>query len=248
MQLYKFILLGFVLTCMTFACKTEEDKYSTDLDHDYMALEVGKYIIYEVDSTIFDPTGDSLIAYSTTFFKEEIVDTIHDNNGLPLYKTERYKRKLVSDPWQVTKVFTQAIDGTQGIVTEDNLRFIKMAFPIRVNNSWNGLVHFNPSLIVTVAGESIQMFKGWNYRILSVDEPETVGDFQLENVMTLREADDENLIEKRFSHEKYARGIGLVFRERWILDTQCIEGCEGMTWEEKAEKGFIMRQTMIDHN
>ncbi len=242
-------LLFFIVVLFFFqSCKTEKDTFNTDLGHDYLALEVGKYITYEVDSTIFDPTGDSLIAYSKTYFKEEIVDTLHDNNEHVLYRTERYERRELGASWQVTKVFTQSIQDNQGIVTEDNLRFIKMGFPVRENNSWDGLVHFDPSLIVIVAGESLQMFKGWDYRIESVDEAESVGAFPFENVMTLREADNENLIELRVSREKYAKGIGLVYRERWILDTQCIDGCTGMTWEEKAEKGFILRQTIIDHN
>ncbi len=230
------------------SCKTEKDNYDTDLGYGYMALEVGKYIVYEVDSTIYDPTGDSLIAYSKTYFKEEIIDTLLDNNENVLYRTERFERKELGAPWQVTKVFTQSIQDNQGIVTEDNLRFVKMGFPVRANNSWNGLVHFDPSLTVTVAGESIEMFKGWDYRIENADEAETIGAFQFENVMTLREADNDNLIELRVSREKYAKGVGLVYRERWILDTQCIEGCEGMAWEEKAEKGFITKQVIIDHN
>jgi hypothetical protein len=67
-------------------------------------------------------------------------------------------------------------------------------------------------------------------------------------VVTVQNADSENLIELRLAHEKYARGVGLVYRELWILDTQCIEDCIGMTWEQKAEKGFILKQTLIDHN
>jgi hypothetical protein len=67
-------------------------------------------------------------------------------------------------------------------------------------------------------------------------------------VLTVREADSENLIELRRSRVKYAKGIGLVYRELWVLDTQCIEQCDGKPWEEKAEKGFILSQTITAHN
>ena len=237
-----------VLAALFPACKTEEDDFEQDYGYEYFPLEIGKFIVYEVDSTIFDPTADTMVFSTKTFVKEEIVDTLLDNLGNVLYRTERSQRKAEGQPWQIQKVLTQSIQANQAIRTEDNLRFIKLAFPLRQNNGWDGLVHIDPGLIVIVAGESIEAFKGWDYRIESVGEPDTVGLFQLNEVATLREADSENLIELRVSREKYAKGIGLVYREQWILDTQCIDDCIGQTWEEKAEKGFILKQTIISHN
>ena len=61
-------------------------------------------------------------------------------------------------------------------------------------------------------------------------------------------SNSENVIELRFAKEQYAKNIGLIAKEYLILDTQCIEDCIGMTWEEKAEQGFILRMKMIDYN
>ncbi|HFA50016.1 MAG TPA: hypothetical protein ENJ95_13490 [Bacteroidetes bacterium] len=278
------------------SCKTEEDTYSPDFGFDYLELRVGKYIVYEVDSTIYDPTGDTSVFFSKTFFKEEITDTLLDNNGEILYRTERFERKAEGDPWQVTKVFTQSVQGSQGIITEDNLRFVKMNFPPRKFASWDGTVHFDNSIIVSVAGESLEMFKGWRSRITELGEPDSIGNFVFDNVLTLREADNESNIEYRYSIEKYAKGIGLAYRERWILDTQkcqedcqvfennfndciadcialipsptqadstqcesqcggefldfnlCQENCNALPWDEKAQKGFILKQTIIEFN
>lgn len=241
-------MVTLLLGCLAQSCETETDDYQSGPGPEYFPLEVGKYKIYEVDSTIFDPTGDSLIAFSKTFFKEEVVDTLTDNQGEIRYKVERYERNLETAPWQVTKVFTRSIHGNQAIETIDNLRFIKITFPVRKNNTWDGLVYFDPGLIVTVAGESIEMFKGWSYRVLDAGLPDSVGQFAFQDVATIQESDMENLIELRKSTEKYALGLGLVYRERWILDTQCIEDCEGLGWEEKAEKGFIVKQKIIGFN
>ncbi len=230
------------------SCETTPDDYQTDPGYEYFPLEVGKYAVYEVDSTIFDPTGDTMVFSSKTQVKEEVVDTISDNNGETLYKIERYQRQADTLPWQVSKVFTASIQDNKAILTEDNLRFIKLVFPARKNAAWNGHVHFNPSLIVTVAGESLEMFKGWAYKIEDIIEQDSVGNLAFDDVLTVREANNENLIELRRSNVKYARGIGLIYRELWILDTQCIEACEGQSWEEKAEKGFILKQRIIDHN
>ena len=311
MRPYLYIL--FAMTIIL-SCKTVKDDFDTDLGHGYMALEVGRFIEYKVDSTIFDPTGDSLVQFTHSFIRDVIVDTLRDNIGSLLFKTERYHRKNNSAPWQVQKVYTQSIQGNQGIVTEDNLRYIKLAFPIQVFNSWNPIVHIDPFTQFIVAGETLEHFKNgnWRTRILSADEPDTIGSFGFEEVLTLREVNtggytfDENtnrvvekndpndpspLIELRNSYEKYANGIGLVFRERWVLDSQkcfedcqpvndmynnclqeclmtttdsvqceincqsflfdyndCIDECNALPWDQKAQKGFIMRMTIIGHN
>ena len=44
------------------------------------------------------------------------------------------------------------------------------------------------------------------------------------------------------------KNVGLIFKEMKILDTQCIIDCEGQPWEQKAEKGFILRMEIISHN
>lgn len=231
-----------------FSCKTTADDYIADAGYDYFPLEVGKYKIYEVDSTIFDPTGDSMVILSRVLIKEEITDTLTDHNGNLLYRIERYQRKADTLAWQISKVFTASVQDNKAIVTEDNLRFIRMVFPPKERKSWNGNAHFNPTLIITVAGESLEMFKGWSYRIESQGVQDTVGTFIFDDVVTVQEADNENLIELRRAVAKYARGAGLVYRELWILDTQCIDACAGQYWEEKAEKGFILKQRLISYN
>ena len=57
-----------------------------------------------------------------------------------------------------------------------------------------------------------------------------------------------NLIELREAIEKYARNVGLIEKQMRILDTQCIIECEGEPWEVKAEKGFILKQRILEFN
>ncbi len=245
---FQFLPLGIFAALCFGACKETPDDYTTDLGLEYFPLEVGKFIEYEMDSTIFDPNGDTTVFFSKTRMKEEVVDTLTDNNSNLLFKIEQFERAADSLPWQIKKVLTASIQADEAIRTEDNLRFIKMPFPPKNGSNWNGNAHFDESLIVTVAGESLEMFKGWDYRIEQTGEPATVGSFQFDETVTVQEADNENLIELRRATATYAKGIGLVYRELWILDTQCIDDCVGKPWEEKAEKGFILKQTILNHN
>ncbi len=97
------------------------------------------------------------------------------------------------------------------------------------------------------------MFKGWDYEILSVDSSEVIGDINHDQVVTIQQANNDNVIELRYSQEKYAKGVGLVYRQREIMDSYCKyigtnELCIGLDWREKAGRGFIMRETLIAHN
>lgn len=230
------------------ACKTEPDDFDMDFGFDYFPLETGRSWTYQMDSTIYDPTGDSTILHSTYFLKEIVIDSFVDLTGSTVYRIEQYQRAADTLPWVISKVVTASLTNNQAQRVEDNFRFIKLTFPLRKNNFWDGNAFFDPGTTVTVAGETLEMFKSWSYRVLEKGHPDSVGDFSFPEVATIQNADSENLIELRLAHEKYARGVGLVYRELWILDTQCIEDCIGMSWEEKAEKGFILRQTLLEHN
>lgn len=230
------------------SCKDTPDDYQTVLGEEYFPLEVGKFVEYEMDSTIYDPNGDSTVSVSKTLLREEVVDTLVDNNGQLLYKVERYERASDTLPWVIKKVLSVSIQANQAIRSEDNLRFIKMTFPLKKGNSWDGNIHVQENMTVTVAGEVMEMFKGWNYKVTDLGEPVSVGSFQFDETLQIQEAENENLIELRRANAIYAKGIGLVYRELWILDTQCIDNCTGQPWEEKAEKGFILRQTILNHN
>jgi hypothetical protein len=97
-------------------------------------------------------------------------------------------------------------------------------------------------------------FINWGYEVDSIDIQAFVGPFSFDSTLLVTEADDSNIIEKRFSRARYAKHVGLVWREQWILDSQyCNQfpvpaDCETLPWEQKAEKGYILRQTVISFN
>lgn len=246
-----------MIFCLLSACKKLADPYQLADDIDYYPLFVGKYAIYELDSVIFNPTGEHLIDSIKTFVKEEIVDTLRDNEGNTLYKVEKFEKKDWDAPWELKKVLSLSLIDNQAFRTEDNLKYMPLVFPTRENKSWNGNTFFDELQVVSVAGETLEMFKGWSsHRMRNVGNAETIGNIDFQEVLTVSASNSEsNKIEHRSWMEKYARGAGLVYREIWILDTQC-EGCcngdfsicDGLLWEEKAEKGFILTQWILEHN
>ncbi len=245
-------VLFMLVVVSVFACKDKETIAPTDTDfgYDYFPLEIGKYWIYQIDSTIYDfgENDTQLITNSTTQVRERITDTLTDNLNRTVFRIERSERSTADDLWSITDIWVAVTEDEKAEKTEENLRFIKMVFPIAENQFWEGNRFIDETTIITVAGESLEIFKSWSSNVVSLDQAEQVGSFSFDRVLTISHADNENLIERRFAEEKYAHGVGLVARSMQILDTQCIADCEGQSWEEKAEKGFILKQTLLEHN
>jgi len=246
------IFLFIVIVVATFfgCSKTVVDDYQVDFGYDYFPIEIGKYRTYVVDSVLYD-IGDNeeiIVTNSTTYEMHLVSDTITDNLGRLGYKIERYTRTSDTLDWEIKDIWTtiRTNEGAEWI--EENLRFLKLVFPLKASVEWDGNQYIDITTIVPIAGESVEVFKSWSYEALSINESEAIDDMVFDSVATISQANSENLIELRYSQEKYAKDIGLIYREMKILDTQCIIPCENETWEEKAEKGFILTQQIIDYN
>lgn len=248
--------LGAFVLFFLFSCDGNISEPPQDKAYEYYPLKVGSYQVYQVDSVIFDPgIGGIEKEYISLQVKEVVVDTFRDETNVLMYKTERFERPDANHQWEIQSVFARGKDTDQAILVEENLRFIKFLFPPKEFKRWDGNVHFDEFLTVEIAGEPVQIYKSWEYEMLDVGQPLTQEPFQFDETTTVVNSDHENLIEYRYAVEKYARGVGLVYRELKILDTQCVDccnsdfsACENTPWEEKAEAGFILTQKLIDYN
>ncbi len=238
------------------SCTTEKfEPVNIDYGYEYFPLNTGAYWIYEVDSIIYDPAlGGTDVDTIRSFLKEEITGTLTDNTGQLVYRVEQTTRRSHDDPWQIQKAIVLSSDESRAFRIEDNLRFVKLVFPLKTNQRWDGHVFFDPSTKFSVAGESLELFKDWNYQVVAVGIETHLGNQSFDEVAVISMADSENLIERRLAVEHYAKGVGLVYRELTILDTQCTvcchlnyAQCQSLPWNEKAEKGFQLQQRLIEY-
>ena len=257
LQFFGWLLPALALLLSGACQKSEVETLERDYGYAYYPLEVGREYIYEVDSIVFREGAAGAIADSSrTLVRERIVDTLIDNTGATRYRIERYERHSPAEPWQIKRVGTAARSDRQAFRTEDNLRFIVLVFPLRAAVTWDGNRYLPDGVFFEGSSRLVDLFKGWSYEVQSVDAPATVGDLRFDAVSTISLADSENAIEYRRATEQYARGVGLIYREWIILDTQCrfcCNGdigaqCQGLPWQEKAENGFMLRQRVIDYN
>src|SRR5712675_1607520 len=84
-----------IMVLLTTACKKQTDKYPSDPVSAYTNLQVGKYVRYRLDSTIYVFFGqkDSIISYQA----KDVVDAqVTDAAGRPSWRVIRYLRDTAS--------------------------------------------------------------------------------------------------------------------------------------------------------
>ncbi len=238
------LLLLFALSLVSSCTNEIEDFKVKPLTNSYYPLRVGSSWTYELDSIIYDDKGATIDTFHG-IIKEVLSDSFVNSVGKTAYLIERYNKK--GNNWEVSDIWSTYKTENQALRSEDNLTFIKMVTPIDKKQTWDGNEYIDTeNLIVKIAGESIKMYEQWYYRYLDIDIEETIGENTYSNVVVVQQVDKETKLEKRYSVEKYAKNIGLVYKKMIILNTQ--NNNESIPWEKKAEEGFILEQKLISYS
>jgi len=247
MKSYTYILFTCVL--FLFACNdTTEDFKKNGFGYEYYPVQEGSYWIYQVDSVVYIDLG-AIKDSTTSYLKEEIVEEFVDQLGDTIYRIEREISNSLDFDWKVKDEWATHKEANRVTRTEENLKFIKMVFPTNTGSSWNGNAFIPDGVELFVGGETLDFFIDWNYRILSTDLPEEIGSIEYDSIVTIQNADssEEDKLHRRYAIEKFAKNVGLVYKKHVMLDTQCIEECEGQTWEEKGWMGYTMEITLLEY-
>lgn len=202
----------------TLSCDKHNTEGSPDLGYDYYPAKIKSYIIYDVDSIAYRqlPAQDTVVA---KFQIKEKVDTLFtDNQGRPTVKIIRYKKKydplvpysamnwvLLQDVWMANKTNTTAE------VVEENVRYVKLVFPAKLNAIWNG--------------NSQNTIGEWDYKYTAFDTPSSYGNLSFQKTLTVTQMYVPTAISLQNYYEKYARGVGLIYKK--IEDYQYLQDING---------------------
>jgi len=203
--------LKFVSICLiaagTFSCVKHHNEDPPDLGYDYYPAKIGSYIVYDVDSIVYRqiPVQDT---QRFKFQVKEKMDTLFtDNQGRPTVKIIRYKKMysatvpysqmtwaVLQDVWMANKTKTDVE------VVEENIRYTKLAFPIKLNTSWNGTAHADTN-------------GTYEYKCTAFDVPATYNGLSIQKTLTVNQFYFSTAISYQDYNEKYARNIGLIYKE-----------------------------------
>ena len=135
---YHYLVLISIFAAVLGACNKQTiQPPSQGLGWDYQPLTKGHYVIYDVDSIIFDDFNKRIDTFRLEM-KDEIGDQFVDDQGREAHKVIRSVRYSATEPWVTNHVYYITQDSFKLEWTENNLRFIKMVFPVKLNKKWLG--------------------------------------------------------------------------------------------------------------
>lgn len=238
----------FILTAAVVfsSCKKSSEVYQTASVTDYYPQVVGKYITYNLDSTVFINFGtkDTVISYQVKF----VVDAkITDNLNRPAYRVFRYIRKTPAAPWNPDNTFMVVPTDFTVEFIENNMRFVKLHGPVRDGYTWKG----NSYIDTYSLNSSVKYLDDWDYTYDSTNTKQTVGAYTLDNTLKVSQRnevignpnDPNSYSEINFSEEKYAFGLGMFYRNFLHIEYQPPTPGRG-----GYRLGYGVKMTMIDHN
>lgn len=210
-------------TLLLSACGKESASPSYTTPESYFALEPGKTIVYQLDSTVKTPFTDTAFHVVSYQAKDVIDAPITDILGRPGWRVYRYLRPLNStdeNDWvpNMTYQITPLRNAVE--VIEHNLRFQKLAFPISEDITWRGNRYIN-----TTPGGPLDYYDSWQYRYSSINQPFDALENGFDSTITIVQTDEAlGVIDGKpenagldayyiYSVEVYAKNVGLIYKD-----------------------------------
>lgn len=241
---------GFIFILFLFSsCKKRNEIFTSPEVTDYYPLEVGKYITYDLDSTVYYINFGQQASVIHYQVQDKVDAQITDNLGRTAYRILRFIRKDASQPWVANNTFMVVPTANSIEFVENNLRYLKLEQPIRQDFSWKG-----NNFIDTYSNYTdVKYLEDWDYIYDSINVPLTINSIAIDSTIKVFERDEflgqdpsipgTQYAEKNYSVEKYGKGIGLIYREF-------------LHWEYQGEQpgrpayydGYGVTLSIIDHN
>jgi len=192
-----------------------------DLGYDYFPVEIGKYVVYDVDSIFIDePVG-----ITDTFnyqIKEVIAGEYIDSQGDLAQRIERFTRSADSLPWVIKDVWASNRLAQSGQRVEENVRIIRMVFPVKDDVLWDA--------------NALNTKQDRPFTYAEYGVPKTVNGISFSNTATVVTTLEPNFIDTIIDTEIRAKDVGVVYKKLIETNTQT----DGTT-------GFKMTMRVVDH-
>ncbi len=188
------------------ACR-QKDAPLPNLGYSYAPATVGNWIEYDITEIYLD----AQLEQADTFhyqLREVKESRFNDDQNRPSIRLERYIRTDVTQPWVIHSVWYSTRTERGFETMEENLRYLRLVFPVNADQRWNGNVH--------------NTLSNWNYRYLDLHRPMTIGGLSYDSTLTVLQRNVRNFVEQQHAFEIYAAGRGLV--QKKLVDVTLING------------------------
>lgn len=195
---------------------SKSEQLSTALISEYYPMQVGKYITYRLDSTVY--LSLNTVKAIKTYIVQDWVDAeITDNLGRKAYRIRRMIRSnFDTTQWTDNATFVATPLDKSLEYVDNNLRTIRLQEPIRDNFTWKGNSYIN-----SFTDQDLQYLDNWEYFYENTNQPFTVGGKSFPETVLVNQrdevinnpADKTTIFSVNRSSEVFAKGIGLVYKD-----------------------------------
>ncbi len=215
-----------LLLATTFSCNETKEVNLSTLGYDFYPIELGQYRIYDVEEIRFD-----LIGFDTSIFqlRETIFDSIVSNDRIN-YLIRRDKRNTSNDPWVSDSVWQVSRTASFLSITENNIPFMKLVFPVSMGQEWDG--------------NSLNVKSELIYEYQPVDQTFIDSLSANDHIRVVIEDIQENVTGVDLRNEVFVRGIGLV-EKNYLTQTKCTSSGCGEDLGE-VDSGRSLKQRLIE--
>ncbi|NND77121.1 MAG: hypothetical protein HKN39_02950 [Flavobacteriales bacterium] len=221
----------FALLILVFSCKNNVSE-PADPGYEYFPLVIGHWVSYQVDSVVHD---DDLGIHDHFSYqvKELVESSFEDNEGDIAFRIERFKRKSDTLEWVLSDIWTAKRTNTLAEKVEENVRYVRLAFPTRLNKTWDNNAN--------------NTHEEWESEILGVQNLYDNGIEVFNDVCEVSMIDQINAVDAKLGQQVYAKGIGLVYHRLDTLDF-IFPGPGGTVWPDSVIRfGRQFEMTYLEH-
>lgn len=217
-----FVLLFFLT--VVFACKKNKTE-TVNMGYTYIPVKVGSWVEYNVTEITIDTAVN---IYDTVKYKlREVVHSIfNDNENRPTLRIERYWRQNDNDPWVIKDVWTANKSSSRYEKTEENIKYVRLAFAVKEDHRWNGNVY-------NTLGEQI-------YKYIDLHQSKTINNLYFDSTVIVEHSKKLNFIQYENKFEVYAAGVGLVKKHDVELEISNFDSTQ-------IKRGTLYYQTIYSY-
>ncbi|MFT3904547.1 MAG: hypothetical protein QM727_15350 [Niabella sp.] len=246
------LILTIPVICFFASCSTEKEDFQTDKVTDYVP-KVGKSITYRLDSTVFLASGTKIEVHSY-LERHKIISEGTDNLGQKIYTVQRELNNVNGTGSWVNNGNYRITNANGRIETIDNdLRVMSLQMPMKLNFSWKGNSYLPQSPYQKLFDMTTDAaMNQWEFTYTNFGDT-TINGSSYQNVWTIVQNDEVQNIppepnsvygHKDVSVEKYAKGIGLIYKDFQLYEYQ--GGSSEMPTPYYV--GFGVTMWIVDHN
>ena len=203
-------MIKYLLLLISFALLASCTKENTSAvspayySYEYFPTDSGIVRYYKADSIFWDANNQAAIDSINYEIKEVIAGTFFDNQNQICQRIERY-RKDINGNWIIWKVISDKRSQFNAERYIDNIRYIKLKFPLNKTGKWNG--------------NALNTMDAQYYQLTDLHQPENINALAFDSVCTVLQDDYIDATRQFYGMEKYAARIGMIYRREKNITT-----------------------------